>query len=388
MSRLHSHISSAVTVIKKYDGTQPFSDHLKGFFSREKKYGSRDRKSIAELSYAYFRTGRAMQHEPTEKKILAGLFLLENSSNEFLQQIEPGWNDKVGLSLPEKLSLLGINESAIFTFSNELPGEIDPVLFARSFLRQPRLFLRARPGKHATVLQKLNDAGVPFETLGADCISLPNASKIDAILKINNEVLIQDMNSQKVLDFITATPSYNKEKKPDAWDCCAASGGKSILLYDRLRGEVRLTVSDIREGILVNLKKRLADAGISINKSFVADLSKPVKTEYGKFDIILCDAPCTGSGTWSRTPEQLYYFNSKKVDEYALLQKNIISNTLPSLAEGGLFFYITCSVFKKENEAQVKFIQEQPGIQLLKWEYLQGYEDFADTMFVSVFTKR
>lgn len=388
MSKIHSHISSAVKVLEKYNGSQPLVYYLKNFFSAEKKYGSRDRKSIAALCYAYFRTGHAMRKGNKTEKILAGIFLSENTSSEFLQELRPEWNDRIKLPPAEKLSLLDIREEDIFPFLNELPGEVDKMSFALSFLKQPRLFLRARPGNYAAVLQKLNDAGVPFETQGEDCLSLPNAIKADTLLRINSEVVIQDMNSQQVLNFLTRSRSLlPKNKKADAWDCCAASGGKAILLYDRLKGNVRLTVSDIRETILANLKKRLEESGISINKSFVADLRKANIDVPGKFDIILCDAPCTGSGTWSRNPEQLYYFHRKKIGEYAALQKNIVSNTIPALAAGGLFFYITCSVFKEENEAQVEFIQEKFHMRLLQMEYLKGYDSYADTMFVSVFSK-
>jgi 16S rRNA (cytosine967-C5)-methyltransferase len=150
---------------------------------------------------------------------------------------------------------------------------------------------------------------------------------------------------------------------------------------------VRLTVSDIRENILINLKERLSAAGINIYKTFTADLRKPGNTVPEEFDIILCDAPCTGSGTWSRTPEQLYYFDKKKISEYVLLQQNIISNTITAFIKGGLYFYITCSVFESENEAQVSFIRENFPVQLLHMEYLEGYDVLADTLFVAVFTK-
>ena len=104
------------------------------------------------------------------------------------------------------------------------------------------------------------------------------------------------------------------------------------------------------------------------------------------YDLILCDAPCTGSGTWSRTPEQLYFFEETVIDQYASLQKKIVSNAMPVLAPGGYFLYITCSVFKNENEAIVEFIKEKFHLTLVKMELLKGYDKKADTMFAALFT--
>ena len=152
-------------------------------------------------------------------------------------------------------------------------------------------------------------------------------------------------------------------------------------------GDIDLTVSDVRDSILVNLKNRFATAEIRNYKSIIADLTKPVsKLKNAKFNLILADVPCTGSGTWSRTPEQLYYFDEKKINEYAALQKKILTIIIPHLATGGYLLYITCSVFKKENEAVIDLIKEQFHLELIKTELLKGYDKKADTMFAALFS--
>ncbi len=93
-----------------------------------------------------------------------------------------------------------------------------------------------------------------------------------------------------------------------------------------------------------------------------------------KFDLIIADVPCTGSGTWARTPEQLCYFNEKQIEKYSALQKQIIQNVIPYLNPGGLFLYITCSVFKKENEGIVDFIKQKFNLEIVKMRLLKGYE--------------
>jgi len=196
-------------------------------------------------------------------------------------------------------------------------------------------------------------------------------------------VLIQDLNSQHVLDHLRSMPH---EEKITTWDCCAASGGKSILANDLLNGNIELTVSDIRESILSNLKKRFNTAGIKNYKSFITDLTVAgSQLPTSNCQLIICDAPCTGSGTWSRTPEQLYFFDPTMIDVYAERQKKIVSNAIGALQKNGLFFYITCSVFKKENEGIVEFIKEKFHLQLLQMENIRGYEMKADSMFVAVF---
>jgi 16S rRNA (cytosine967-C5)-methyltransferase len=72
----------------------------------------------------------------------------------------------------------------------------------------------------------------------------------------------------------------------------------------------------------------------------VVDLSVSSLNDPLKFDLVICDAPCSGSGTWSRTPEQLYFFNEKKISEYSILQKNIVGNALKSLKKDGYFLYM------------------------------------------------
>jgi 16S rRNA (cytosine967-C5)-methyltransferase len=159
------------------------------------------------------------------------------------------------------------------------------------------------------------------------------------------------------------------------------------MAYD-LNPEIELMVSDVRETILFNLEKRFKTAGILKYKKFITDLSfSKSEIKNLKFKIILCDVPCTGSGTWSRTPEQLYFFNENKIEDYASLQKKIVSGAIPHLRPGGSFIYITCSVFKKENEDMVDFIKEKFQLEFVKMELLKGYDKKADSMFVAVLQK-
>jgi 16S rRNA (cytosine967-C5)-methyltransferase len=361
----------------------PLGGWLKNYFKANKKFGSNDRKQVAHICYCYYRLGNAFQNLNTEEKMLLALCLCSATSNMILQELKPEWNEIVQLSLREKIKRLGVREEVaqIFPFTEALSEEIDHSQFNESFLIQPDLFLRIRPGKEKTVIEKIQNASNNFSVEG-HCITLPKSTKIDAVLLVDDEVVIQDAASQKVLDNLQKNQTI---KNFQSWDCCAASGGKTILLHD-IYPKAQLTVSDSRESILHNLKNRFKRAGINNYQSFVADLSSPQFSLNKKFDVIICDAPCSGSGTWSRTPEQLFYFKNEKIESYAALQKSIAFNACNFLKPRGFFVYITCSVFRKENEEVVEYIQAKSGLKLLSQEYIKGYDRKADTLYTALFT--
>ncbi len=104
--------------------------------------------------------------------------------------------------------------------------------------------------------------------------------------------------------------------------------------------------------------------------------------------MIVCDVPCTGSGTWARTPEQLVYFTINQLQEYRQKQQKILANAVSFLKENGILFYITCSVFTAENEEVVQWAQSQFKIALIHQQAIPGYLQNADNMFVAVFKKK
>jgi 16S rRNA (cytosine967-C5)-methyltransferase len=302
-----------------------------------------------------------------------------------LNSFKPGWNDAIQLPLTEKLEFIkdetGISPLIqIFPWQHALSNGIDAALFNQSFLVQPELFLRIRPGKESLVLSKLAQAGASFKKMTENCLALPNSTKADSILQLDKEAVVQDYNSQKTGSFINRIG-----ESIHLWDCCAASGGKAIMAFD-LNPAIQLTVSDVRESIMHNLHQRFKVADINSFRSFVKDLTLPgASTRNDEFDIILADLPCTGSGTWARTPEQLYFFNPSKIEYYSNLQKKILANVVPRLKKGGKLVYITCSVFRDENEGVAEFIQEKFQLELKEMQVLKGYDMRADSMFVAVF---
>jgi 16S rRNA (cytosine967-C5)-methyltransferase len=386
VSRYFSYLNSAVKILSSYTGKETFPSFIKKFFSANKKYGSKDRKAIMHLCYCFFRTGKAFA-ETIEERIALGLFLCSQKTNDLLLQLKPGWNEEAGKSIEEKMQFIAepLLLQQVFPWKDELNESIDFRKFVEAFFIQPDVFLRLRPGKEKKVKEKLLSEDIPFREIGSHSIAIANATNIEKLVQLNEDAVVQDLNSQEVAGFFP----LEKERSFKVWDCCAASGGKSIMMYDE-NPDIQLTVSDIRETILINLKKRFDQAGIKKYRSFVFDLASskkpPVKSE---FDLVVCDAPCTGSGTWSRNPEQLFLFDTQKIDHYTAVQKQIVRNVIPYLNKGGYLLYITCSVFKKENELIVDFIKQDTlhNFDVLKMEMLKGYDKKADTLFAALLRK-
>ena len=386
--KFDNQLRHATRIIDTYKGEQPLNVWLKEFYRANKQMGSRDRKELSTLVYSFYRLGHSLKKTPIPDRLLAALFICIDKSNELLQHFHPVWNEKITLPVREKIAFFqtqpggsAFNLTDIFPWKEELSEGIDHEQFCLSFLSQPDLFARIRPGYLQTVLQKLGT--VQYELIPPSTIRLPNGFRIEGHFTPDREVVIQDYSSQKIAESLTLPRS------PEFfWDTCAASGGKSILAHD-LYPNLHITASDIRASILKNLRTRFAAAGIHRYMTFLADLStQPPPASAAGADLILADVPCTGSGTWSRTPEALYFFDSRKIIPYQDRQCRIISNIAPHLSPDATLVYCTCSVFKKENEEMTEWIRTGFDLQPDRSNTIIGYPAHADTLFAARFHRR
>ena len=282
----------AVNIINDYDGRAPLSAWLKDFFRVNKQMGSTDRKTVSEMVYGFYRLGHN-EFASIEDRILCGISFSNNlpelkeyfnladnsvpdsspapakiiaSANELI----PPPQEKRG-TLPDSFS-----SSKIFPWLHLLSEGMEKEAFASSFLTQPDLFLRVRPGKKGIVQDKLDESGINYNTYDDACIALPNSTKVDDLLEINMEAVVQDKSSQRTGAFLKEAVDLQQANggtdRPSVWDSCAASGGKAIMAHDLIRN-IELTVSDIRPTIIQNLRERFNEARITEYKSFVADLT-------------------------------------------------------------------------------------------------------------------
>ncbi len=391
-----AHLSSAEQILAHYEGLEPFPVFIKAFFRDNKKFGSRDRKEISNFCYSYFRLGKAFPDMPIRERILTGYFLCTQGQNDLLEITKPEWKSKLDLPLDEKISFLqqsypDFSILSVFPFSKELSDDIDTNEFVLSHFIQPDLFLRLRPGRSGEVVKKLDAGGISFKPVGEFGLVLTNTTKLDMLGEPDKAFVVQDLSSQETSDFF---PSRSElPARPAIWDACAGSGGKSIMAADFFPN-ASLFVSDERETILFNLRKRFDAAGIRNYKTLQLDLSVthnrnntsdsffPAKG----FDFVIADVPCSGSGTWGRNPWEMIVFPESELTHYQQLQQNILRQVMPHVKAGGYFLYITCSVYKPENEGAVDFILGNSSLTLQKKGLIKGYEQHADTMFAALFT--
>jgi 16S rRNA (cytosine967-C5)-methyltransferase len=377
----------AVQIIDIYAGDPPLHAWLKDFFRVHPQMGSRDRRTVSTMVYGHYRLGHAIKTHSPEKRIIAGLFLAQDQPLELLNYFNANLDTKVTLPLSEKIAHYQTTPDGadfrpedIFPWKDQLSPGIDHLAFCLSFLRQPDLFLRIRPGHDTIVRQKLASSTVEF--IPPSALRLPNGFKVEEYFTPDREIVVQDYNSQRVAEFLKAANT------PECfWDACAASGGKSILAHDSYP-KMELFVSDIRDTILRNLRSRFKTADIHKYHAFLVDLAKqPPPASAAGADLVLVDAPCTGSGTWARTPEDAWFFEPEKIRRYSEVQKSILSNIAPHLSPDASLVYCTCSVFKKENEEITMFIRDTLGLREQARENLKGYDMRADTLFAARFTR-
>lgn len=254
--------------------------------------------------------------------------------------------------------------------------------FIPLFFKQPDLFIRVREQEIEGIVSDLKNSNINVKQIGTTTLALPNGTKLETILK-EGSYQVQDLSSQH-------TGTYFMPNKWDKWwDCCAASGGKTLLLHS-LEPVIELLVSDLRESVLTNLDERFRLAGIKKYHKKELDLlqnNDQILHHYA-FDGIILDAPCTGSGTWGRTPEMLSFFEERKISYFANLQKSIVQNVVKYLKADKPLIYITCSAFAEENEEVVEHMLKTLPLTLEKMELIKGYEHDADTMFVARLIKK
>jgi len=332
MTHQNQHQEVAQKLIAAYQGQEPLAAYLKKYFAANKKHGSRDRKSISAFCYAHFRTMHAD-----------------------------------------------------FPLQEAISKEIDLPAFILSHTIQPLLFIRIRPWQKEKVVATLQAAAIEFTEVNEHCFAFSNTTSLQNILALNKEAVIQDLNSQALAELLNHVPT-SMETPIQVWDACAASGGKTILMFDTMQN-IRMHVSDVRESILFNADKRLQEAGIRPASVQVIDLTHPFEIKK-PFDFVFADLPCSGSGTWGRTPEQIAFFKKENLASYTQLQSKIIENILPTVKLDGHLLIATCSVYAAENEAHVDAILAQGQFELIEQKYFKGYTQQADTLFGAILKRR
>jgi len=145
------------------------------------------------------------------------------------------------------------------------------------------------------------------------------------------------------------------------WDCCAAPGGKTLILARRL-GEAEVVATDVSSKRLAQTETRLRRYAYAERVRFgVADASAAKGVE-GAFDLILCDVPCSGTGTLAGNPEIRHRLKVEEMARQAERQKAILTGALKRLGTGGRLVYSTCSLEREECEGVVEAVVAAGGV--------------------------
>lgn len=384
--RAEQRLRSFLKVLESYPEDRPLTKFLPEYFKKNKQMGSNDRRMASRLLYNYFRLGKALLNKTKEERLFLAEFLCNSFDNPFLEHFRPDLNSKISISLDEKIKFAEEHEGLVlvevFPFFKHLSEGVDKIQFLKSYFIQPDLFIRVYPRSLTKVLEILKSNSIDFKQINEHTFSLPNGTNLNNLFPDSSfstkPFEIQDLSSQYTLNY------FKPQRYEHWWDACAASGGKSLLLFSE-QPDIKLVVSDIRESILDNLDERFKAAGLRTYQKKIIDLTKNADPElhHYEFDGIILDAPCSGSGTWGRTPEMISQFEEYKIQGFQNLQKTIASNTLKYLKPGKPLIYITCSVFREENEEVVQYLQQEHEMKLEGLELIRGYDKKADTMFVA-----
>ncbi len=137
-------------------------------------------------------------------------------------------------------------------------------------------------------------------------------------------------------------------------DLAAGGGGKSLALAADMKNEGEIIACDIRPEALDQLHERATRAGAT---SIRPHLGEPPS---GEFDIVVVDAPCSGSGTWRRQPELKWRLTAERLGEFCQTQDELLRRAASHVRQGGRLVYMTCSILPRENEDRVEqFLAEQ-----------------------------
>lgn len=177
------------------------------------------------------------------------------------------------------------------------------------------------------------------------------------VLAVTDGLPMMDEGSRLVAELAAAGMKEQAAREIRVWDCCAAPGGKTAVLAARL-GNADILATDVSGRRLRSMEERLGALAMSAGlggrvRCLVADATALPATE-GMFDLVLCDVPCSGTGTLARNPEIRLRLTAAELPRQAQRQKQILQAAMARVAAGGRLLYSTCSLEPEECEQVVK----------------------------------
>ncbi|WP_395649925.1 RsmB/NOP family class I SAM-dependent RNA methyltransferase [Brevundimonas sp.] len=429
-------LAAAASVLDSIaQGRQPAEAVLKAWGTSNRYAGSKDRRAIADQVYKVLRArGRLVWamggREDGRALVIGALSLIDGLTIEEIEALHSG--DGYG---PKPLSKQ--ERSRISLTSDEVPGWIAAGLpefvmedFKSSFgdrwaeeaagLMLPRapidLRVNAAKATVAEVEAELRDAGLnptrtPWSAWGLRLSAEPppNVQALPAFKE--GRIEIQDEGSQIVCALAGAQPGMT------VVDYCAGGGGKTLGLAMGMAEEGgdrpvepaepekiwtptgwieapkgsravhtsagidgRLIACDVVQKRLDNITPRLQRAGVSAELLQLGPNGGGVEDLVEQADVVFVDAPCTGTGTWRRKPEDAWRLKPENVARMRTLQMAIVARAAKLVKPGGRLVYVTCSMLRQENESTMDaFEEDHPGFAPVPMAEAVGSPHLTDT---------
>ncbi|WP_265529655.1 RsmB/NOP family class I SAM-dependent RNA methyltransferase [Sphingomicrobium marinum] len=340
-ARVQAAIEILDTVIASARDNGPPADAIVRQYFRERRYaGSKDRRAVREHVFAAIRhcgempeNGRAaMLGLAKEDAPLAGLF---DGQGHAPAPIEAGETACEGRLLPTWLE-----------------NELHPLVSSDEW---PALLARAPLDLRVNIARTTRDAVLPSFPDSKPTMLAPHGIRLDTDTRIDQHPAYRD-GLVEVQDEASQLVAHACDPRDGALivDLCAGAGGKSLALA-ALTPDARIVAADISRARLSQLPPRAERAGATNIETRLLDTPREAEMLAdlnGQADIVLIDAPCSGSGTWRRNPEGRWRLTPERLDRLVETQSRLIDLALPLLKPGGKLVYVVCSLLSAEGEAQ------------------------------------
>ncbi|NJM50383.1 MAG: RsmB/NOP family class I SAM-dependent RNA methyltransferase [Sphingomonadales bacterium] len=356
-ARLQAAIELLDEIIIAARDNGPSADMLAAAFFKGRRYaGSKDRRAIRDLAWNAIR--RFGERPETARSAFAEMA----DGDAELAALFDGSGYGPSLRTPGELRAGGgVLPSWINAY---LPGLLDETEIAALLGRAP-LDIRVNRLKAGRDQIRTALPEAQLIKVSADALRLPAGYPIEKHpLMTGGQIDIQDLGSQLIADVCRADAGMT------VMDFCAGAGGKTLSLAAHMNGEGRIIASDVNRDRLAQLGPRALRAGATNIETRLLNPrqeSEMLSDCRGQCDLVLIDAPCSGSGTWRRNPETRWRLNPARLNAVMAEQGRIMDIASEMVRSGGHMVYAVCSLLPLEGADQIaRFLNSHAGWQTEK----------------------
>lgn len=340
---------------------------------KDKRWGSHDRKFVAETIYEIVRWKRlyteiAEVKEPFDRDKIWRIFAVwavlrgynlpdwKYFEDTPVRRIKGKFDEltktrKFRESIPDWMDELGVKELGEEVWTKEIAAQNEQ---AKVILRVNKL--KTTKEKLRAILMDLN-IETEFHKDYPDALILTERANVFLTDAFKDGLFeVQDASSQLVAYFLDVQPGMR------VVDTCAGAGGKTLHLASLMENKGQLIAMDLYESKLKQLKIRAKRNGAFNIEPRVIESTKTTKKLHEKADRVLIDAPCSGLGVLKRNPDSKWKLQPEFIDNIRKVQAEVLENYSKIVKPGGKLVYATCSVLPSENQEQIKhFLSTEIG---------------------------